>query len=75
MTYYEDPAQAGRAAHTIRDWVRINGRLYVCTARFGWHAATQRERGLVGQWSQRRIDEEEADSEGARFVARGGGEG
>jgi len=43
MQIFDDPFQAGRAAHRILDWVVIHGRTWVVTRCYDWHPATARE--------------------------------
>jgi hypothetical protein len=38
----------GNRAHRILDWAEDGAQVYVKTPRFGWHAATNRERVLLG---------------------------
>jgi len=46
---YENPSQAGKAAHRIIDWIVIHGSIWVTTRRHDWHLATGRELNILNR--------------------------
>lgn len=50
------PSRLGSLAHRILDWIRIDGKLYVETPRFGWHRATTAEQNRINEWRKRAYD-------------------